>query len=76
MAFLEANTLLLIADSGNARIRQFDTASGVMTTWFAPSDRVSPELRSPVGVAVSTAQVSAAFSNALSGSLYSVLMRI
>ena len=56
IAFLEndapLNRMLLIADSGNAVIRQLDTQQGIMTTWFAPLDRISPEMITPISVSV------------------------
>ena len=40
IAFLEDTSahsqVLLIADSGNHRIRALDTATGITTTWFEP----------------------------------------
>ena len=49
---MTTNRMLLIADSGNGVIRQFDTLHNTMTTWFTPLDRVAPEMVTPVAVAV------------------------
>ena len=56
IAFLEdsisQNVHLLIADSKNRVIRQYDASSGAMSTWFAPQDRSAPEMVNPVSVSV------------------------
>lgn len=56
LAFLEkamnSSKLLLVADSGNNRIRVVDTELRTVSTWFKPLDRVSPELVNPVAVSV------------------------
>ena len=60
LAFLErslnASRILLVADSGNGVIRAVDTATHVVSTWFAPRDTVAPELLSPIALAVSAQQ--------------------
>ena len=57
LAFFEralgASRVLLVADSGNAAIRALDTVTRSVQTWFAPQDSVTPELSTPVSVAVS-----------------------
>jgi hypothetical protein len=44
--------VLLIADSGNHCIRALDTVSGVTSTWYISGGRTTPELLTPVAVAV------------------------
>ena len=57
MAFLErdgvTNRNLLIADSGNGRIRSLDTWTNVLSTAYEPRDQVDKEMIQPVDVAVS-----------------------
>ena len=43
---------LLIADSKNNLIRVLDTESRVVSTWFKPQDKVTPEFVEPVGLSV------------------------
>lgn len=56
LAFLEKNMnsarMLLVADSGNGKIRVIDTQSRDVKTWFAPLDKISPELTSPTSISV------------------------
>ena len=57
LAFIERTMdqgrVLLIADSGNAVIRALDTETRMVSTWFAPLDKVNPELSQPNGISVS-----------------------
>ena len=50
---LNSSRVLLVADAGNGVIRAFDTVTRDVGTWFAPLDLASPELVTPVGIAVS-----------------------
>jgi cysteine-rich repeat protein len=52
---LNASKLLLVADSGNNRIRVIDTDTRVVSTWFAPMDQLQPELVEPIGLVVALA---------------------
>lgn len=55
VAFLDGERrMLLIADSGNGLIRVMDTTTRIVTTWFAPMDTTARELRTPMGLSVST----------------------
>ena len=56
LAFLEkamnSSKMLLVADSGNNRIRVIDTDTWVTSTWFSPLDKVAPELVNPISINV------------------------
>lgn len=56
LAFLERNhnagRMLLVADSGNGRIRVIDTQTREVKTWFSPMDRITPELSAPSAISV------------------------
>lgn len=56
LAFLEKNLnaakLLLVADSGNGKIRVIDTQTRNVNTWFSPLDRTTPELTAPTSINV------------------------
>lgn len=56
LAFLEKNLnsarMLLVADSGNGKIRVIDTQTREVKTWFASLDRTTPELTSPTSINV------------------------
>jgi hypothetical protein len=56
LAFLEKNMnsskMLLVADSGNGRIRIVDTDTRVVSTFFSPLDRTNPELVAPTSLTV------------------------
>ena len=56
IAFLEkymnSSKMLLVADSGNARLRIVDTDARVVSTWFEPLDKVNPEMVAPVFINV------------------------
>ena len=64
LAFLEKNLnsarMLLVADSGNGKIRVVDTQTREVKTWFAPLDRTTPELTAPseINVALITPESS------------------
>lgn len=56
LAFLERNhnaaRMLLVADSGNGRIRVIDTQTREVKTWFSAMDRITPELSAPSAISV------------------------
>ena len=56
LAFLEKNLnsarMLLVADTGNGKIRVIDTQTRDVKTWFSPMDRTTPELTSPTEITV------------------------
>lgn len=49
-----SSVLLLVADSGNNKIRQIDVsnAGSPVSTWFSPIDQNSPEILNPVSITV------------------------
>ena len=56
IAFIEksmnSSKMLLVADSGNARIRIVDTDARVVSTWFSPMDKTVPEMVAPIALTV------------------------
>jgi len=58
LAFLERNLntskTLLVADSKNNLIRAVDLDKGVVSNWFRPLDKTTPEFSGPVGISVSS----------------------
>ena len=50
--YMNSSKMLLVVDSGNKKIRLVDTDSRIVYTWFAPLDKINPELVNPTSISV------------------------